>query len=103
MVESHICTILLVAAAGIIGRLWPRKVVEPESLPAPVAALQEYGLLIPPGTEEITFKNLNYLSTYVHDDYRTVVLKAEDKIEISFRPKYSYNFSCSAIPGVVKK
>lgn len=100
MIEHYLCSILLIAAAGAIGRLYPRK--KPvEVVPVPAAAPTEYGLSIPPGAEEIHFTNLDYVAAYVSGGYKSVTLKVQDKFTLKFKGRGGYIHN--EIDGVVSK
>lgn len=100
MIEHYLCSLLLIAAAGVIGRLYPRKKTV-EVAPAPAAAPTEYGLSIPPGAEEIHFTNIENFSTYVSGGYKSVTLKVQDKFVLKFKGRGGYIHN--EVDGVVSK
>jgi hypothetical protein len=93
---NTLCIILLIAAAGAIGRLWPRKnppVVQTSDLvPAPV----EYGLIVPPGCEEIVFNGMRDFHTYTSYTkslgvYNSVTIRWSPELKMKFTNKIDYS------------
>lgn len=99
------CVVLLIAAAGVIGRLWPRKPVPPIVINT---SKQEYGLFLPPDCESVEFKNLIYYHTYHHqyDDktvYNSMTIKNPAKISVAFKINtLGRRLSDNEVKGVVK-
>jgi len=103
-----ICSILLIVAAGVIGRLWPRK-SQVVSVPVvPIVPAQEYGLFFPPDCDEIVFKDVSYFHSYHSGDYHSVTIKKRDSskykpFEVVFKKKYTGSvYISNEVKGVVK-
>lgn len=104
---SLTCTILLIIAAGIIGRLLPRKKSETviAFVPQPTAP-QEYGLFLPPNCESVTFNKLKQFHTYHHayergESYTSVTLDEPRNIQVIFKKKQTMSLEPD-IRGTVK-
>lgn len=86
---SMICTILLVIAAGAIGRLWPRKTKTEvvEKIVEKEIGKEMFGLFVPPECTEINFTNLSYYFAHTNSGYNSITLKpSKDKnIKLTFR------------------
>lgn len=103
---SEFCVILLIAAAGVIGRLSGKKQVQ---TPVPFNPSQEYGLFLPPDCESIEIKNISQYSTYHHEypkdrSYDFITIHDPQKVTVTFKKKIEMHrpFPDREVKGVVK-
>jgi hypothetical protein len=104
---NELCVVLLIAVAGAIGRLWPRK-HSPQPVPQPAPSPHEYGLFLPPDCDEVEFKDVLQYSTYHREypkdkSYDFITIRNPANITVTFKKKtIGYRYPDTEIKGVVK-